>query len=141
MNGALSLLMTSSSQSLTLWILELHSLIETGGLYCDIVDMSSSMSHFIIHSSNTRLFQNKTSAVLLLAQVQFQDQVSDLGEFTQPVLLLNVPAHSRHTCSPFAMILQDAMCHLASRTLPTGFFSSPPSNNLFHSNCPSTNWL
>lgn len=94
------------------------------------------MSHVIVYSSDTRFFQNKTSAVLLLAQIQFQEQVPYLGEFLQPVSLLSVPAHSHHTCSPFAMILQDAMCHLASRTPPTGVFSSPPSNNLLHSNCP-----
>lgn len=95
-----------------------------------------------MHSSDTPLFQNKTSAVLLLAQLQFQEQVPYLGEFIQPaLLLLNVPAHSHHTCSPFAMILQDVMCHLASRTPPTGSSSFPPSNNLFHSNCPSRNLL
>lgn len=43
--------------------------------------MTSSMSYIIIYSSDTRFFQNKTSAVLLLAQVQFQEPVPYLGEF------------------------------------------------------------
>lgn len=106
--------MTSASQLLTRsrfvmskYRLERYTRTDTNTHIC--MRASNALLHHcaakLMDSSDTWLFQNQMSTVLLLAQAQFQDQVPYLGEFIQPILLLNVPAHSRHMCSPFPIIL------------------------------------